>query len=288
MLKEKFEPRHVADIDKITVSGKPLEELYGGYLGNPEIASLVAETIKEPQIEDRLNKLRESGEPIRILELGAGTGIVGKAFAEHLYEQGYDDITLTMSDRNVEAFENTSSSEMSPYPINKIVLDNKSLQFKPNSTDFIVGRSFSHYEKNDVDEKRVFQQAFDTLKVGGFFINQVSHFPTETEATLWRKIQKIVGKEVNLRTLEHDEKLLKDVFGDNNVVPAKEQPPLIHQTKQDFIRRFKLDEQSDIIQQIEDAIKEVPTTERASFGLTYDDFFWDVTSTILICEKSDE
>lgn len=286
MIEKNYKPLHAADVDKETVAGKPLEELYGGYLGNPEIAAYVARASEEPNIEERLKQLGESGEKIKILEVGAGTGIVGKSFAAHLYEKGLD-IELTLSDRNIESFENTAEKD-SNFSINKIVLDNKELTFKPKSFDFIVGRSFSHYEKDEADEIKVFQQVYEVLKPGGIFIDQATGFPTETEAELWRNIQRLIGKTTNLHTPEYTEQQLKQIFGEENISRAQDQPPLIHQTKQDFLKRFKLDERSEIINQIREMIGEIPETKRASFQVNDKDFSWDVKFTIFICRKDSE
>lgn len=279
-----FEPKHAAELDKETVAGKPLEELYGGYLGNAEIAGYIAKATEEPEVTDYIHKLKETGETIHVLEVGAGTGIVGKTFAKHLSEQGLAS-NLTLSDRNIEAFKEASDEDIPGVEVNKIVLDNKAIALLPNSAEFIVGRSFSHYEKDDTDELKVFHQIYNTLKPGGVFIDQAAGFPTETEAELWRSIQQLVGKVANLHTPEHTEQLLKQVFGEQNVTLAKEQPPAIHQTMQDFMRRFRLDEQSEIIQQIKGVIQQVPETERPSFKVAENNFEWDVAFTIFVSQK---
>lgn len=107
----------------------------------------------------------ERDEPVRVLDLGAGTGLLGEMVAER-----FPEASITLADISDEMLE-VARRRFSP----------DSARFSFRVMDYVDEKEWGEYEiivsalsihhLNDPDKQRVFHRAFESLSPGGAFVN---------------------------------------------------------------------------------------------------------------------
>lgn len=160
--KRKLAHAILADI-KGGMIGTKWGKFYGNYFANPKIAQLTT-----CACQSILHKLSKN---LKILEIGAGTGIVGEAVANFLKKKGIS-IELIISDKIKEQIEVNKNSSTK-----KIVFDNKKILFPNSIFDIVIARSVTHYEPTLKQEIKVLKEVKRILKGGDFLSSNLRFQP---------------------------------------------------------------------------------------------------------------
>lgn len=231
----------------------------------------------EKVIQDFLSAINQTidrfPKKISILEIGAGTGILGIAIKSYLRDYGFN-VNLVLSDRNTT---DTIRGEGSI-----VETENKRLPFGKESFDLVISRSVTHYEKDDIDEMLVLDEVKRILKNEGLYITQSLYLPNESEIALHQELNSSVFKVTNPKTYSGLLDIHKKIFSKVEILVEKTDHPLVID-RAAYLKRYNLDESSgDILLK---KIRQFDSSNIPYFWTKGDDFGWHINYAILVCEK---
>lgn len=150
-------------------AGKIFGDQHGGFYKDESILSLIFNPIK-----DHIERTKPDY-PLRIADLGCGSGLVGLYIERKLQDMGYQ-TTLVFIDSNqkmLDAIEPNEDREVVLADVSD--LPENVLQ---KQVDIAVGRQFIHYVPPE-QQRLILQQVAKYIKKGGLFVNSTGSNESE-------------------------------------------------------------------------------------------------------------